>query len=149
MSHYTPASVKKAIKNTLSSATTRYGKSKGGGTSGFSGSKSYNTQRSKKGNNVQVHALDDDAIELTRQNNNWNRLSGGGNEDLERGVGGGGAGAPPKTGMSMRSGDTWLQDASPTVNVRSSQDIFQSRDRLGAPNDGQITVTTEVRLTRD
>lgn len=94
---------------------------------------------------MQVHALDDDAIELTRQNNNWNRLSGG--EDLERG--GEGGGAPPKTGMSMRSGDTWLQDPSPTVNVRSSQDVFQSRDRLGTPNDGQITVTTEVRLTRD
>lgn len=140
MSHYTPASIKQAIKNTLSSATTRYGKSKG--TSGFSGSKSYT--QSKKGNTVQVHALDDDAIELTRQNNNWNRLSGG--EDLERGEGGG---APPKTGMSMRSGDTWLQDPSPTVNVRSSQDVFQSRDRLGTPNDGQITVTTEVRLTRD
>lgn len=139
VSHYTPASVKKAIKNTLSSATTRYGRSKG--TSGFSGSKSFT--QSKKGNNVQVHALDDDAIELTRQNNNWNRLSG---EDLERGVGGDGA---PKTGMSMRSADTWLQDASPTVNVRSSQDVFQSRDRLGTPNDGAITVTTEVRLTRD
>lgn len=137
MSHYTPASIKQAIKNTLSSATTRYGKSKG--TSGFSGSKSYT--QSKKGNTVQVHALDDDAIELTRQNNNWNRLSG---DDLERG-----AAAPPKTGMSARSGDTWLQDASPTVNVRSSQDVFQSRDRLGTPNDGQITVTTEVRLTRD
>lgn len=96
-----------------------------------------------------MHALDDDAIELTRQNNNWNRLSGGGDDlDLERGSGGG-SGAPPKTGMSGRSGDTWLQDASPTVNVRSSQDMFQSRDRLGTPNDGQITVTTEVRLTRD
>lgn len=141
MSHYTPASIKQAIKNTLSSATTRYGKSKGG-TSGFSGSKSYT--QSKKGNSVQVHALDDDAIELTRQNNNWNRLSGG--EDLERGDG---AAAPPKTGMSMRSGDTWLQDASPTVNVRSSQDVFQSGGRLGTPNDGAITVTTEVRLTRD
>ncbi|KAK7714928.1 hypothetical protein SLS63_011523 [Diaporthe eres] len=149
VSHYTPASIKQAIKNTLSSATTRYGKSKG--TSGFSGSKSY--AQSKKGNTVQVHALDDDAIELTRQNNNWNRLSGGGDDlDLERGPGGGGgggSGAPPKTGMSVRSGDTWLQDASPTVNVRSSQDVFQSRDRLGTPNDGQITVTTEVRLTRD
>lgn len=144
VSHYTPASVKKAIKNTLSSATTRYGKSKGG-TSGFSGSKSF-TQHSKKGNNVQVHALDDDAIELTRQNNNWNRLSGG-EHDLERGAG---AGAPPKTGMSARSADTWLQDASPTVNVsRSSTDMFQSRDRHGTPNDGAITVTTEVRLTRD
>lgn len=130
--------MKAAIKNTFSSANERYGRSKG--TSGFSGSKSFT--QSKKGNNIQVHALDDDAIELTRQNNNWNRLSG---EDLERG-GGGGA---PKTGMSMRSADTWLQDASPTVNVRSSQDVFQSRDRLGTPNDGQITVTTEVRLTRD
>lgn len=152
MSHYTPASIKQAIKNTLSSATTRYGKSTKGGTSGFSGSKSY--AQSKKGNTVQVHALDDDAIELTRQNNNWNRLSGGGDDlDLERGGSGGGggsgSGAPPKTGMSVRSGDTWLQDASPTVNVRSSQDVFQSRDRLGTPNDGQITVTTEVRLTRD
>lgn len=93
-----------------------------------------------------MHALDDDAIELTRQNNNWNRLSG---EDLERGGDGGVGGGAPKTGMSMRSADTWLQDASPTVNVRSSQDVFQSRDRLGTPNDGQITVTTEVRLTRD
>ncbi|KAJ0114981.1 integral membrane protein [Diaporthe amygdali] len=134
VSHYTPESIKKAIKSSLSSVTTKYGKSKG--TSGFSGSKSFG--QSKKGNTVQVHALDDDAIELTRQNNNWRRLSG---DDLESGA--------PKTGMTMRSGDTWLQDASPTVNVRSSQDMFQSRDRLGTPNDGQITVTTEVRLTRD
>lgn len=147
VSHYTPASVKQAIKNTMSSATARYGSKSKGGTSGFSGSKSFNTNHSKKGNTVQVHALDDDAIELTRQNNSWNRLSGGGAEDLERG--GAGAGGPPGTGMSARSGDTWLQDASPTVNVRSSQDVFQSRDRLGTPNDGQIKVTTEVRLTRD
>lgn len=89
-----------------------------------------------------MHALDDDAIELTRQNNQWNRLSGGGADDLERG-------AAPKTAMSARSGDTWLQDASPVTNVRSSQDVFQSRDRLGTPVDGAITVTTEVRLTRD
>lgn len=134
VSHYTPDAVKKALKNTLNSATSKYGKSKG--TSGFSGSKSFT--QSKKSNNVQVHALDDDAIELTRQSNNWNRLSG---EDLERGA--------PKTGMSMRSADTWLQDPSPTVNVRSSQDVFESGRRLGTPNDGQITVTTEVRLTRD
>ena len=139
VSHYTPAAIKAAIKNTLNSVTTRSGKSKG--TSGFSGSKSYT--QSKKGNaSSQVHTLDDDAIELTRQNNQWNRLSGG--DDLERGEG-----APPQTGVSVRSGDTWLQDASPVTNVRSSQDVFQSRDRLGTPNDGAITVTTEVRLTRD
>ncbi|KAL1871105.1 hypothetical protein Daus18300_004850 [Diaporthe australafricana] len=135
VSHYTPDSVKRAIKNTFNSVTTRSG-GKSKGTSGFSASKSYGHQSSKKGNSVQVHSLDDDAIELTRQNNNWNRLSG---EDLERG-------AAPNT---ARSGETWLTDASPTVNVRSSQDMFQSRDRLGTPNDGQITVTTEVRLTRD
>lgn len=138
MSHYTPEAIKQAVKNTFSSVTTRSGKSKG--TSGFSGSKSFS--QSKKGNtSSQVHALDDDAIELTRQNNQWNRLSGGG-DDLERG-------GVPKTAMSARSGDTWLQDPSPVTNVRSSQDVFQSRDRLGTPNDGQITVTTEVRLTRD
>lgn len=144
MSHYTPAAIKKALKNTLNSATTRYGKSKGG-TSGFSGSKSYPSKKTNASS--QVHALDDDAIELTRQNNQWNRLSGGGGaDDLERG------GAVPKTAMSARSGDTWLQDASPVTNVstlRSSQDVFQSRDRLGTPVDGAITVTTEVRLTRD
>ncbi|KAH8748634.1 integral membrane protein [Diaporthe sp. PMI_573] len=140
VSHYTPAVIKQAIKNTVSSATSRYGKSKG--TSGFSGSKSY-PQSNKKGNaSSQVHALDDDAIELTRQNNQWNRLSGGA-EDLERGGRGGGA---TKMGMSARSADTWLQDASPVTNVRSSQ---ESRDRVGTPVDGAITVTTEVRLTRD
>ena len=136
VSHYTPDVIKQAIKNSVSSATSRYGKSKG--TSGFSGSKSY--PQSKKGNaSSQVHALDDDAIELTRQNNQWDRLSGG-VEDLERGGGG------PKTGMSARSAETWLRDASPVTNVRSSQ---ESRDRIGTPVDGAITVTTEVRLTRD
>ncbi|KAI3390406.1 hypothetical protein diail_9740, partial [Diaporthe ilicicola] len=129
VSHYTPDSVKKALKNSFSSMTSRYGKSKGG-TSGFSGSKSFG-QQSKKGNTVQVHALDDDAIELTRQNNNWRRLSG---DDLENG---------PQTAVTARSGETWLTDASPTVNVRSSQDMFQSPGRLGTPNDGQIKVTTE------
>lgn len=142
VSHYTPEAIKQAVKNTFSSVTTRSGKSKG--TSGFSGSKSFSQSKKGNGASSQVHALDDDAIELTRQNNQWNRLSGGG-DDLERGA----AGAPPRTGMSARSGDTWLQDASPVTNVRSSQDVFQSRDRLGTPNDGQITVTTEVRLTRD
>lgn len=145
VSHYTPAAIKKVLKNTLNSATNSYGKSKG--TSGFSGSKSY---PSKKGNvSSQVHALDDDAIELARQNNHWNRLSGGGgggssssrgDDDLERGGG---------SGMGVRTTETWLQDASPVTNVRSSQDVYQSRDRLGAPVDGPITVTTEVRLTRD
>lgn len=131
VSHYTPAAIKQAIKITINSATTKYGKSKGA--SGFSGSKSHT--QSKKGNtSSQVHALDDDAIELTRQNNQWKRLSGSA-DDLERG--------------GAQSANSWLQDASPVTNVRSSQDVFQSRDRLGAPADGQITVTTEVRLTRD
>jgi hypothetical protein len=162
VSHYTPAAIKHAIKNTVSSATTKYGNgrsSKGGGgnfTSGGSsaGSKSYTTSQSRKGPNASshVHALDDDAIELTRQNNQWKRLSGGtgGDPDLERGVGAGGAGmgaAGPKTPMSMRSGDTWLQDASPVTDVRSSQDLHRSGGRT--PVDGAITVTTEVRLTRD
>ena len=43
VSHYTPDSVKQAIKNTMSSATARYGSKSKGGTSGFSASKSYNT----------------------------------------------------------------------------------------------------------
>ncbi|KAG8161100.1 hypothetical protein KVR01_009364 [Diaporthe batatas] len=141
VSHYTPAAVKKALKSTYNSATTRYGKSKG--TSGFSGSKSYPSK--KTNTSSQVHALDDDAIELTRQNNQWNRLSGGGSAaDLERG-------GAPLTAVSARSGETWLQDASPvtSTNVSRSQDVFESRDRLGTPVDGAITVTTEVRLTRD
>lgn len=163
ISHYTPAWLKRAVNASLSSLPTKLGSSRGGqyGTrSGYGRGTRLRDQKSQPGGRDQHNPDEDDSIELT-----------GGQPATPKGA----LSMTSSTTMDRHSpsrGHIWphdqLADAenglSPTVNIHirsSSLEGYQeggpnnnNNNRVGKRDSppqtaGQITVTREIKMTRE
>lgn len=141
ISHYTPAWLKRAIKSSIGSLPTKLSSHGRSGTKSFGQSKS----RSRRDQKSQARTPndDDDGIELT-----------GGQQNLQlKGAVSISSLSNHSAGVHSPEGHVWphnqadVEDMSPRVDIRSSS--LELGKQESPPQSGRITVTREIKMTRE
>lgn len=151
ISHYTPGWLKRAIKSTVGSLPTKMGSSKGRSgikSYGHGTSKSRSTRRDQKSQlgGQSTVSPDDDSIELTSHNTLKGAVSVSSMSNQSDGLHSPGNDVWPPTSYQMNGPDN---DMSPRVDIRSSSLEYDQNQESPPQTAGQITVTREIKMTRE